>query len=183
MNGFKPSKTQPALIGGIALGVASAIPPLSCLNACCCALVIGGGVLAAFLWLKDQPAMAEAPYGDGAVLGLMTGGIGAVVATVISIPVQLITTRMGWQPDMSQMEEAFEEMPPEVAQIIQPFLEQTMSGGVTIAAILMGFLFNLVVYSIFALLGGIIGVAIFHKKGATAAPAGGGYAPPPPPTA
>ena len=40
-----PSKLQPALLGGLLIGVLSALPFVSVLNGCCCLWVILGGVL------------------------------------------------------------------------------------------------------------------------------------------
>ncbi len=41
-----PSKMQPALIGGVILGVLSAVPFVNALNCLCCLWVIAGGVVA-----------------------------------------------------------------------------------------------------------------------------------------
>ena len=180
MNGAASNKLKPAVIAGVACGAAAAIPPISCLNLCCCALVIGGGFLAVFLSFKETPPAAEPPYGDGAVLGLMTGVIGAFTGTVIGIPIQLITTRMGWQPDISQLEEALDgaDIPPQVLEMMEQFMS---GGGLGFVAILVSLFISLIVYSIFAMIGALIGVAVLHKKHVGAAP--GGYVPPPPPAA
>lgn len=176
MNGATPSKLKPALIAGVACGVASSIPFVNCINFCCCALVIGGGFLAVFLYFKESPPPAEAPYGDGAVLGLLTGVFGAITATVIGIPIRLVMTQIGLQPDPAQLEEAFKnlegvDVPPQVLEFIKSFVA---GGGLGVVAILIGLITSLIIYSIFALIGGIIGVAVLHKKQAGAA------APPPP---
>ena len=183
MNGNKPNKLQPALIGGVALGVASAIPILNCLNCACCALAIGGGFLSAFLYLKDQPASSEAPYGDGALLGLMAGAIGAVVTSVVSIPFQLLQSSIGFQPDFSELEEQLSELPPEMADFFRTMLEGASAGGFSIVAIIMMFFAYLVAFVIFAMVGAIIGVALLHKQGGGTAvqPASTFGAPPPPP--
>jgi hypothetical protein len=51
-----PSMLKPALISGVAFGVAGAIPFVSALNCFCCALVIGSGMLASFLYSKESRA-------------------------------------------------------------------------------------------------------------------------------
>ncbi len=48
------SKFQPALLGGLVLGVLSALPIVSIGNVCCCLWVISGGVLAAYLLQRNQ---------------------------------------------------------------------------------------------------------------------------------
>ena len=73
------NKLRPALIGGVALGLLSAIPIVSAANICCCAWVLAGGALAAYLYIKESPTPVS--IGDGALLGLFAGGFGVVVQT------------------------------------------------------------------------------------------------------
>src|SRR5690242_10470920 len=91
-NGIKPSFGQPALIGGLVMGVLSALPLISVANACCCMWVLGGGALAAYL-LQQNTRAAISP-GDGALVGLLAGLIGAVATTIISIPIDIMVGPM-----------------------------------------------------------------------------------------
>ena len=75
---------QPALLGGLVIGVLSALPVINLAN-CCCAWVLFGGGLAAYLMQQQRP-MPISP-GDGALVGLLAGVIGAVVWTVVAIPI------------------------------------------------------------------------------------------------
>jgi len=50
MNNQAPSMLKPALISGVAFGVAGAIPVINWINCACCALIIGCGFLSAFLY-------------------------------------------------------------------------------------------------------------------------------------
>ena len=45
---------QPAVLGGVFIGVLSALPLISAGNCCCCLWVIGGGVVAAYLLQQSQ---------------------------------------------------------------------------------------------------------------------------------
>ncbi len=49
-----PSMLKPALISGVAFGVAGSIPVVNWINCACCALIIGCGFFAAFLYSKDS---------------------------------------------------------------------------------------------------------------------------------
>lgn len=153
------SKLKPALIGGVSLGVANSIPILNLVNCACCALVIGGGVLASYLYFKDAPPAAQPPYGDGIMVGALAGIVGALVSTILSIPMTLLGFGIG---SMDAISEALEsaDLPPEVADM----LASIGSGGFALGALLFGLLFSLVINVIFAGLGGVIGVAIFNKK-------------------
>ena len=81
-----PSKTQPALLGGLTIGVLSALPVINLAN-CCCAWILFGGALAAYLMQQNhaEPIM----IGDGAIVGLLAGVIGALVWVIVSVPITL----------------------------------------------------------------------------------------------
>ena len=81
------SKFQPALLGGLVLGVLSALPLVNIGNLCCCLWVISGGVVAAYLLQKNQ--VEPIGPGDGAAVGFLAGVIGAVVWQVLQVPVTL----------------------------------------------------------------------------------------------
>ncbi len=48
-------RLQPALVGGLFIGVLSALPIVNTANCCCCLWVISGGVLAAYLRQQSSP--------------------------------------------------------------------------------------------------------------------------------
>src|SRR5687767_1736426 len=79
---------KPALAGGLALGILSAIPIVNFVNCICCLWVLAGGGLTAYLLNQQRPGRLT--YGDGAFGGVIAGLVGAVVATIISIPVTWI---------------------------------------------------------------------------------------------
>ena len=66
-----PSKTQPALLGGLFIGVLSALPVVNLGNCCCCLWVVCGGALAA--WLLQQNEPAPMATGDALLAGLLGG--------------------------------------------------------------------------------------------------------------
>ena len=49
-----PAKLQPALLGGLTIGVLSALPVINLAN-CCCAWILFGGALAAYLMQQSHP--------------------------------------------------------------------------------------------------------------------------------
>ena len=80
----------------------------------------------------------------------------------VSLPLRLVTS--AFQPSPEQMEQIFENLPPEAQQVAGPFLDNMFASGFAVGAIIAQFFLSLVLYSIFATLGGIVGAAIFHKK-------------------
>jgi len=83
-----PGYLQPALLGGLVMGVLSALPIVGAANACCCLWVVSGGLLAAYLLQQNRPQPITA--GDGAVVGLLAGIFGAIIQFALSIPIGIL---------------------------------------------------------------------------------------------
>jgi hypothetical protein len=151
------SKFQPALLGGLVLGVLSALPIVSMGNICCCLWVISGGVLAAYLLQRNQAAPIAA--GDGAMVGFLAGVIGAVVWQVLAIP---ITLAMG--PFQARLMERFltnADLPENVRPLLEGMRQST---GLNVVYFIIGAFFTLVVSIVFSTLGGLLGAALFRTK-------------------
>src|SRR5512141_54721 len=89
MTPITADRTQPALFGGLVMGVLSALPLVSAGNWCCCLWVVSGGLVAAYILQQNQSAPITP--GDGALVGLLAGLIGAVIDTVLSVPISFLT--------------------------------------------------------------------------------------------
>lgn len=153
-------KFKSALIGGGAFGVAAALPYISMVNVACCALYIGGGVLAVYMYVKEQTAPLKGPYGDGALVGLLAGAIGGVVTTIVNA----VVLSLGLAPDMGDPAEGFAQM--EQMGIEIPPILRDMAGADGVNAAMLGtqLVLNVILFGIFATIGGLVGIAIFHKK-------------------
>lgn len=143
----------PALVGGAFAGILSGIPLLNCF---CCLWIIGGGMLAAYFLTKDSPVMLSS--GDGAIVGVFAGIIGAVVDFVISIPLAPLTNAY-FRRLMEKVAEFAEDMP----SGWENWLERGAFENSAPWA-LLGLATNVVIFSILGALGGIIGISLFKKK-------------------
>ena len=188
MNGQAPSMLKPALIAGAAFGVAGAIPVVNWINCACCALIIGCGFVAAFLYSRQCTAAgAGFTVGNGAVVGLASGLVYGIVTGVVSA---VITTVFG----VGDLDEIVEQlggvgtMDPQVLDQINRFMEST---GPAVLS-LIGLFFSIVFGVIFGTVGGLIGGAVFKSSAPPPTPVDvGGWpapgqrppdqAPPPPP--
>ena len=154
---------QPALIGGLVIGVLSSLPFVSAGNVCCCLWVVSGGAVAAYL-LQQNQTTPIAP-GDGALVGLFAGLIGSVVGFVISIPLSLMMAPMQ-RAMMQRFLQNTGDMPPAFRQLLENFSGPQTAAGflgqLAIRVVIFGF--TLVIWSIFAMLGGLLGAAIFKKS-------------------
>jgi hypothetical protein len=158
------NKLKPAIIGGIVVGLLSAIPFVNFVNICCCLWAILGGILATYLYIKASPTPVKA--GDGAVLGLLAGVVGALIYIVIGIPLGYVMSRTM----MSVLSGMMESVDPRQAE---NFRIQAEAGQNIVTHILRG-LFSAFLLLIFSTLGGLLGVPIFEKR------KGGPDLPPPP---
>jgi hypothetical protein len=155
------ARLQPALLGGVFIGVLSALPFISAANCCCCLWVIGGGVLS--VYLRQQNTASALPPSEGALMGLMAGFIGGIISSVLGYAIFAVMGPMQneW---LMRLLEANQETPAEVREAMERMMAN--SGAFALA----GMVFNVVIYSVFGLLGGLLGTVIFKKN-----------APPPPP--
>jgi hypothetical protein len=140
----------------VAIGVLSALPVINLAN-CCCAWVLFGGALAAYLMQQNHPDPIQA--GDGAIVGLLAGVAGAVVWLVVSIP---ISTALA--PFQSAMTERMLRDASDMAPEMRRFFE-SMSGRPAIGiGLIFGFFVMLFISSLFGMLGGLFGALMFRKS-------------------
>jgi hypothetical protein len=154
------ARLQPALLGGLLIGVLSALPLVSAGNCCCCLWVVSGGALAAYLRQQNLPVQISAS--EGAIVGLLAGLIGGVATTIISIPME-----MAMGPLQRQFLERILSSNPDFPPELRDMIERGAASG---AAVAIKLVVNLVTGVVFGLLGGLLGAAIFKKN-----------VPPPPP--
>src|SRR5262249_31402715 len=148
---------QPALAGGMALGLLSSIPIISTGNCLCCMWLLGGGGLAAYLLMQQRPGVAIT-YGDGAFGGVLSGVVGSVVATIVTTLLKVMAA-----PFFQSQREALEQYLRDVPGLEGPardLLFRMASPEVSALAIIATFLSNVLLYSLFAMIGGILMVAI-----------------------
>jgi hypothetical protein len=162
------------MIGGATAGFVSAVPIVGALNCLCCALVIGGGFLAAFLYSKEcERAGFGFRAGSGASVGLVAGLFYAISASVFGelfgFLFRLVMPQLGDpEASMEQMTEMMEqlELSPEMVDMAAQWMEtmQTPLGKILV------FLFNLLIAAVFSTIGGLIGGAAFKVEPAPPAP-------------
>jgi hypothetical protein len=160
---------QPILLGGLFIGVLSALPVVNLAN-CCCIWVIGGGMLAAYL---DQQPGPPRGLGRGALDGFLAGIAGAfvflVVSSVISALVAPLQQRM-----LEELLNGNYDVPPEA----RAWLEMVRDREQGFVAGVVGFMFQLFAGMIFGTLGGLLGALFFWRDNV---PRARGAPQPPPP--
>jgi hypothetical protein len=151
-----PAKLQPALLGGVTIGVLSALPVINLAN-CCCAWILFGGALSAYLMQQNHPAPIE--IGDGAIVGLLAGVTGSFVWLVVSVPLSVALAP--FQAGMAgRIIRDAGDMAPEMRAIFE-----NMAGAPAIGlSLIFGFFVMLCVSSVFGMIGGLFGALMFKKQ-------------------
>jgi hypothetical protein len=142
------------LLGGLFIGVLSALPIVSAAN-CCCLWIISGGVIAAYFAQQEDPR----PLGllDGARVGFRAALFGALVWLLASIVInRAVAPLQGNTADLVLRNAT--DMPPEVRDWLE-----SLGNNTGAAALVGGFLFQLFIATPFASLGGLLGAALFGR--------------------
>ena len=155
---MSPNKLQPAVLGGLFIGVLSALPIISAGNICCCMWVIGGGMLASYLLQQRFPYAIT--IADGALVGLLAGIIGGVLTVFLQIPLEMMTAPFQQRLLERLLEGAGGDLPFDTRDLIARWGSPTNPLVIAFRLVL-----SVMIGLVFGLIGGIIGAAVF-KKGA-----------------
>ncbi len=147
--------TQAVLLGGLFIGVLSALPIVNLAN-CCCLWIVGGGAITAYLAQQDDPR----PLGllAGARLGFRAGISGAVIWLFASAAVNVMVAPLQ-QSAADLMLRNATDIPPDV----RTWLESAGTSASMPMRMVFGFFFQVFVAAPFASLGGLIGAALFAR--------------------
>jgi len=162
MDQRKPEYFKPALIAGAIAGFLSGLPFIGSANCLCCLWIVGGAAAAVKLLAKETPAALTS--GDGAIVGMLTGIVAAVVDTLVSIPLRSFNLGLA-QKIMDTASEMGGEMPAGLDGLFQ-----SAAGLLSPGWFLLGLFMSSVLFAVFGALGGIVGVSLFVKKPARAVP-------------
>ena len=148
--------TQAVLLGGLFIGVLSALPIVNLAN-CCCLWILGGGAIAAYLAQQQHPG----PFGlrDGARVGFRAGIFGAVIWLFASTVVDLLVAPLQQSAADFMLRNAT-DVPPEVRE----WLESIGNSASLPARMIVGFFFQLFIAAPFAALGGLLGAAVLARS-------------------
>src|SRR5688500_1904906 len=101
---------QPVLLGGLFIGVLSAMPIVQLCN-CCCVWIVGGGVLAAYLQQQNLPAPMTVL--DGVRAGALAGVVGALVWLILTQALDIVLAPLQ-ERLLSEVLRNARDLPPDV---------------------------------------------------------------------
>ena len=158
---------RPAALGGLFIGILSALPIVGAANCCCCLWIVSGGVLAAYLAGLNQPHSLTP--GEGAIVGASAGLIGAFVWIPVALLMDLLMSPLQQAVVGSILRNA-RDLPPEAREALESLGEPSSVGR-----FVFGFMLMFFCGGVFSAIGGVLAAMFFRKD---VPPALGG--PPPP---
>ncbi|HTP13535.1 MAG TPA: hypothetical protein VMM37_07885 [Bacteroidota bacterium] len=167
----KPNKWRPALIGGLVIGAVSGIPLISLVNCCCCAGILGGGVLAYYLYREEHTeGMEPLESSDALIIGIMAGVIGAFVQAAIHAFILLFFAGAQERLMRSIFEQLIDRLersgsfPADALDQMRDSIENSMRESRSVGGFMVNLFVSVIVYPIFAMLGGLLGYGLFRSK-------------------
>ena len=153
---------QPSLLGGLFIGILSALPGVQLGNCCCCLWVVSGGVITTYLMQQRTPVPLET--GDTVLGGLIAGIFGGFVFAVFGLllapllaPIQerVVRAILGRIQELPDLPADSRE---QLQEAIDGAGQYSMLGHLVNSAIFT------VLSAVIAMLGALLGLAFFKKK-------------------
>jgi len=156
-----------ALVCGFGAAVLTTIPGVQTIA--CCLLVPVASAISIFLYKKSQPELIKIQTGTGIFLGLLTAVFAALFASGFEIIITYITRTSDLVTSMPQAEKVVKDMnlgpaAEESMEILKQMVSEIQSKGFSFLYAFLITTTNLITYSIFGLLGGLIGTAVINKR-------------------
>jgi len=160
-------KYLPGLVCGFGAAVLTTIPGVQTIA--CCLLVPIASVISIFLYKKSQPGLLKIQTGTGILLGLLTAVFAALFASGFEIIITYITRTSDLVTSMPQAEKVVKDMnlgpaAEESMEILKQMVSEIQSKGFSFLYAFLITATNLITYSIFGMLGGLIGTAVINKR-------------------
>ena len=163
------SLAKASLMGAALIAVLSATPYVNNLNACCCALVLAGGLFAS--WILHVDSGGHVQSGQAAAAGAFAGLLGGLV----TVPLQGLVLRVAYgEPGLEQqvartmeaMREAMRSMgtaPPGTDESMVGWVRAAVGLDFNAKTVMLAILYGMV-FSLFGLLGGLLGAALMRGR-------------------
>ena len=150
---------QPAVMGGMFLGVLSSIPIISI--GLCMWVLLGGGIAVVQLMRQRLSGITRVTFGDGAFVGVLSGVFGSLVGTTIQMCFRVIAAPF-FQSQQQQLEQLLNQMA--VEGPMRDWVLRAASGEISLTTVIFTLFSNLLAFSLFAMIGGILAVALLRRR-------------------
>jgi len=160
-------KYLPSLVSGFGAAVLTIIPGFS--SFACCFIVPIASVVSVTLYKKSNPDILKIQTGSGVVLGLLTGLFATFFASGFEIIITYVTKSNDLILAMPQTENILKDMNlgPAVEdsiKLMKQMITDIQTKGFSFLYTILITLSNALTFSIFGMLGGVLGTAIINRR-------------------
>jgi hypothetical protein len=160
-------KYLPSLVCGFGAAVLTIIPGFS--SFACCFIVPIAAVVSVTLYKKSNPDILKIQTGSGVVLGLLTGLYAAIFASGFEIIITYVTKSNDLVLALPQTENLLRGMNlgPAVEdsiKLMKQMITDIRTKGFSFMYSILITLSNSITFSIFGILGGVLGTAIINRR-------------------
>ena len=149
--------TRAALLGGLFIGVLSALPIINIANFCCCLWVLAGGALSVYVLQQLEPFPVTT--GRAVSVGVLAGVFSAFVWLVVSLALDVVLAPLQ-ERMIGEMVRNATDMPPEV----RTFFEMLGDRSAGMLRFALGFMFQLMAGVVFSTIGAIIAATFLRPS-------------------
>lgn len=146
-------------IAGVLMALFSTLPFISVANCCLCLWLWTGGILAVFLYRRFAGIQGSITVSQGVLIGLLAGVISAILGAIF----EAIFGPISWRI-INNLINSVGGMEDSLGSITGLFGQAKGFSFVTLGL-------NLIIYSIFGLIGGLLGAVIFKGSKTAEQPA------------
>jgi len=161
------NKYLPSIVTGFGAAVLSTIPGIKNLN--CCLIIPAAAFLSIYLYSKSTGNDSPIKLNKALSYGLITGLIAALFSSLFDLLITYITHSNDLVVGLEQTEEMMQEL--KLGKLIDASLEimrkmvtEIEATGFSALYTVMITISNFFIFSIFGMLGGLLGMAVLNKR-------------------
>jgi hypothetical protein len=161
------NKYLPSIVTGFGAAVLSTIPGIKNLN--CCLIIPAAAFLSIYLYNKSTGNNSPIKLNKALSYGLITGLIAALFSSLFDILITFITHSNDLVAGLEQTEDMMRELNlgslmDASMEIMSTMVKEIKATGFSALYTVMILISNFFIFSIFGMLGGLLGMAVLNKR-------------------
>jgi len=161
------NKYLPSIVTGFGAAVLSTIPGIKNLN--CCLIIPAAAFLSIYLYNKSTGNNSPIKLNKALSYGLITGLIAALFSSLFDILITFITHSNDLVAGLEQTEDMMRELNlgslmDASMEIMRTMVKEIETTGFSALYTVMITISNFFIFSIFGMLGGLLGMAVLNKR-------------------
>ena len=161
----QPSKFTPVIISSVFMVVISLFPFLNFINLLCCAGIVIGGAAGTFFYANALRAAGQLiQFKDGAMIGLLSGFISAVIVVFLSTIMAMLVNQNPVPELYRMLDSGGFQIPEQMEKILQSVSDEYAKNGYSLTLTLVSLAMYGLTYPLFGAIGGLLTVSFYNKR-------------------